>query len=244
VNIFVAVVLKQFEEEIIAEAKEQSSEAVLTRRHVTEFGKVWSEHALKGTSHLMHIERFVKEFLPALGQNDPWNQVLGGCTARQDRLKLLEKLRCGGPKSHLEANNLEMPVIDGNIHYLDCLLRLATVLLSARRQPGEAEILSIPESNEMHKAIKAEVFRRYPTLYKNRLYKDFNTVSQYYYALLLQKNFRGYSYRKVAAQNMEKEEKEIFVRSVQARGRASCAVCLSVTERAFERTNVTWCDVM
>jgi hypothetical protein len=164
-NVFVAIVLKNFEEEVNKDPN--NTDTPVARDAIVQFGELWADMT-PSAQYSMPIAS-LGVFINRLGK-------LGSPMGPEVALKRSEMLHF--------VHQLELPQDNGTVHYLDVCLALAERLF-VRLDP---EVRNIPRNNELLRAIKAQVYRLYPTLKRTKEYQFM--VSHAYATLLLQRHLK------------------------------------------------------
>lgn len=162
-NIFIAVILKNFEEEVNKDPALTTTP--ITRQRIIDFGILWTRFAT--TSHPFTLD------LPSIGVF----------------LNLLpQPIGLGTPlpkaKMIMFIDRLDLPQLDGRVHYLDVCLSLSQRLFEAI----DPAVSSIPLDNQLLRAIKLQVFRTFPELKRVRAYNF--SAGELAAVLRLQKRWR------------------------------------------------------
>jgi len=162
-NVFVAVVLRNFEEEVTNDPKNSTNP--ISRTELANFGKLWS--IFTGGRHQLHcgdLRDFMIQLYPPLGPH----------------LALLRP----GPFIAL-LDKLAIPQFHGSVHWIDVCIALTSFHLF----PDNAGCDSlIPDDNGMLSSIKIQVMQLFPSLKRTRRFKV--GCAEVCAAMALQKHWR------------------------------------------------------
>lgn len=147
-NLIVAVVLKNFEEEVMSDSKNTS--CPITRDHIIKFGQLWQEHHNGNLMPVVRLQGFLMSLPPGWILSLPHRQVCG----LSRYLKLLDRL--------------DIPQYKLHIHFLDVILAIATYKLFPAAQVLTAKIEC---ENEMLQGTKQQALRMFPELTKSLRYQ-------------------------------------------------------------------------
>jgi Ion transport protein len=151
-NVFVAVVLKNFEVEVYTDPIIDGEKPPLTRSDIEDFAGHWADFTLVFSSRHWIPVKYLGVFI----------NTLPGPMGLHDRGQLY------GSRMLRHLARLEIPQYRARVHYFEVLYSLA--LDAFLRQYPEQPVDDIKEDNAQLQCIKADVYRRYPNLKKTRKY--------------------------------------------------------------------------
>lgn len=167
-NVFVAVVLKNFEEEVGLDPT--TSTNPVSRAVIQKFGQTWSQYSGSHSLPIRKLKDFLADLYPPLGPP-------------------LAQLRPGPYLSLL--NRLQLPSYKEHVHWLDlCAALTAQVFFNATPQLHHG----VPESNELLMGIKIQIYAQYPELKRTRHYRI--SVADVAACIALQRAWRRRQYEK------------------------------------------------
>jgi len=174
-NVFVAVVLKNFEEEVMSDPEETKSP--ITRVDIIKFGNWWMDFSY---SYYMETHK-LRAFLLTIPRNSCFSVPIENLIHNGQYLRLHRLL------------DIPHRAADNTVHWLDVCLALVSYKLWPDADAAIRDGIDL--DNEMLVGIKTQALRTYPSLKKTRKY--FYNVAHWAAAYLLQKSWKRYRKRKL-----------------------------------------------
>lgn len=183
INVFVAVVLKNFEEEVMSDNANTNNP--LTREDVITFGKLWVKDFVTYDIDYKQCDKFIRK-LPA-----PWGIQYKDMRSTGKYLRVMRKM--------------DIPVTDdGKVHCLDVCLALCLYrVFYSKIDTKESFEHGIGQDNEMLRASKIQAFRAYPELKKRKKFRI--SVDEILAAVILQHFWREYDKKTTREQKLQKK---------------------------------------
>lgn len=172
-NVFVAVVLQSFEREMNREEAELRSEGPpINSRHLLDFSHAWTDIEDGEYMHVTNVHRFVNTLSPPLG-------LRGNPLSGKQMIRFLFEI--------------DVPLSGQRVHFVDLCLALTTEIFNQHgRSIGmNGNVSAIPEESEVMKMIRAQLWRTFPQLKRDKESKiQINSAAEFTAAVSVQRWWR------------------------------------------------------
>jgi len=185
INVLVAVVLKNFEDEVTS-GKADDAPGAINRNDIISFGEWWM--SITRMTYVMKASS-LRAFMLTVPVGNCFHIDVKQLTKAGRYLALLKKL------------NIPVDKTDARVHWLDVCLALVAYNLWPNKDPL---VCGVDQSNEMLIGVKASALRSFPELRKHKKFSY--TIAHWFAASFLQKRWRLYNHRRKKLENKVKEQ--------------------------------------